>query len=885
MAALFLLAASCKKEKENEDTGFVATTESHAGDSKTHLSDQAVHWDVGDKIRVHSQVSATDLAQGWWDFKATGVNGKKADFTGVNENDFECVPQGFYKPDYTAVYPAEMVSAIGDKTCTISLPQEQTYVSGGFDLSANPMMAYSGTTTLNFKNICGLVEMQFYGENEEAYQVEYITLTSDDVNEMLWGSATVKFEGDLPTLKSLSDGGGDNTITLNCNDMNLSTNPDAPSVFHFVVPANTLAGSFTVQIHFTGSENVCVKHAPAGDAVGRSQILAMPPQAVAVKDPVVPSEVTIESIDDNSHTATCKVTFPDGSTPTVYGIVYSTTNTSPDIYHCDGNFESHDLSDKASANDITKRFTVNIGSLTEQGIHYYLRAYAKIDEVKYSECNDYYIKITPSEVTITNIDSQTAIANCTVTIPYGSLTTYGLVYSTTNTSPDIDHCDGYIESHNLIGNTFTVNISSLTEDCYVRAYAKIEGAAYSSTQTYTPLKPSQVTLVSGLDNITNTVTCRVTFTTGSSITECGLVYSTTDDTPTIAEGATKITGELDRVDTGKTFTVSSSSLTGTSLYYVRAYAKINGVTYSETKTYSTVPLSCSWTDGKSPYPFTVGSGKQVYFSSGNLQYKPSTATASYVDKDKSLGGTWRFAEHQFDLLHTTSDTDVSDEYKFEYSGWIDLFPWGTSGYNTISTGSSIYGYIPWTQNTNDGIFKPYNGTSNDLYSSTGKADWGVANTILNCGTGWRTLKGGTLDSSPKEWNYLMETRTKASELYGYGQIAGTKGLIILPDITYWNEHKPTDVTFKDSSISSSFSANTYSYADWSKMEKAGAVFLPAAGYRHGKEVTVDSKGYYWSSTHSDSTKGSPFIFNEGSNDYSGKGRHYGYSVRLVQDAD
>lgn len=43
MAALFLLAASCKKEKENEDTGFVATTESHAGDSKTHLSEEAVH--------------------------------------------------------------------------------------------------------------------------------------------------------------------------------------------------------------------------------------------------------------------------------------------------------------------------------------------------------------------------------------------------------------------------------------------------------------------------------------------------------------------------------------------------------------------------------------------------------------------------------------------------------------------------------------------------------------------------------------------------------------------------------------------------------------------------------------------------------------------------
>ena len=63
--------------------------------------------------------------------------------------------------------------------------------------------------------------------------------------------------------------------------------------------------------------------------------------------------------------------------------------------------------------------------------------------------------------------------------------------------------------------------------------------------------------------------------------------------------------------------------------------------------------------------FSVGNGKTVRFSQGNLQYQAST-------------DTWRFAEHQYDCIGSTN-TNVS----LFYQGWVDLFGFGTSGYNDV----------------------------------------------------------------------------------------------------------------------------------------------------------------------------------------------------------
>ena len=55
MAALLVMAMSCKKEKvENTagGAGFRATLEAHAGDSKTHLEGLSVKWDDNDVVKV-----------------------------------------------------------------------------------------------------------------------------------------------------------------------------------------------------------------------------------------------------------------------------------------------------------------------------------------------------------------------------------------------------------------------------------------------------------------------------------------------------------------------------------------------------------------------------------------------------------------------------------------------------------------------------------------------------------------------------------------------------------------------------------------------------------------------------------------------------------------
>ena len=68
-------------------------------------------------------------------------------------------------------------------------------------------------------------------------------------------------------------------------------------------------------------------------------------------------------------------------------------------------------------------------------------------------------------------------------------------------------------------------------------------------------------------------------------------------------------------------------------------------------------------EGALTHAFSVSSTKKVYFAKGNLQYRAST-------------DTWRFAENQWDTIGSANMNRSST-----YDGWIDLFYYGTSGYN------------------------------------------------------------------------------------------------------------------------------------------------------------------------------------------------------------
>ncbi len=253
-------------------------------------------------------------------------------------------------------------------------------------------------------------------------------------------------------------------------------------------------------------------------------------------------------------------------------------------------------------------------------------------------------------------------------------------------------------------------------------------------------------------------------------------------------------------------------------------------------------------DGALPGLFSVSATKQVHFSQGNLQYQAST-------------NTWRFAEHQYDYVGTqTADergnyggnVSGSDNRSISstYSGWIDLFGWGTGSNPTLSSTS----YMDY------GTF----------------VDWG-SNPISNGGNTvnqWRTL-------TIAEWNYLLNTRTDASSKRGTGNINGVGGLIILPDS--WT--LPLGCSFTSGFTTYDWAHNSYTLAQWAQMEAAGAVFLPAAGNRYGtNDNYVGNLGNYWSSTpFNESSAYYMYFYSNDFNVIFSNFRGYGFSVRPVLD--
>ena len=249
--------------------------------------------------------------------------------------------------------------------------------------------------------------------------------------------------------------------------------------------------------------------------------------------------------------------------------------------------------------------------------------------------------------------------------------------------------------------------------------------------------------------------------------------------------------------------------------------------------------------------FSVSATKQVTFSPGNLQYTRST-------------DTWSFASTQYECLGTDNVTggSVSSDPPYGYykdgtalTDKIDLFDWSTSATNfgvSTSTSSSDY----------SGSF----------------VDWGTNKIGNDAPNTWRTL---TYD----EWDYVVFWRPNASSLKGVAQVNGVNGLILLPD----NWTCPAGITFKSGFHSSSgvdyYAAyQTFTAAEWSKLESTGAVFLPTAGYRRGSRVVnVQYYGFYWSATEFDSIDAYYLFFYSDGAGMECIGRYYGRSVRLVKD--
>ncbi len=289
---------------------------------------------------------------------------------------------------------------------------------------------------------------------------------------------------------------------------------------------------------------------------------------------------------------------------------------------------------------------------------------------------------------------------------------------------------------------------------------------------------------------------------------------------------------------------------------------------------------CLANNGALPGKFSVSSTKKVRFSKGNLQYNAALGTHQCAD-GTTKQGTWRFAEHQWDYVgDATQGTVYENGVKCDnalisssYYGWIDLFGWGTSGWN-----SGANAYQPWSTNTTPSDYYPGGSYTNDLTGTYAHADWGVYNQIGDEPAGtWRTL---TYD----EWNYLFGSRANAASLRGRATVNGVKGFILLPD----NWTAPTGITFL-SGTGVDYDKNVYSEIQWrEKLEPSGAVFLPGGGWRTSSTVyDMQSHGTYWSTTAYNNYWAWFLRFNttESGMSNSYHGRYASRSVRTVIDVE
>ena len=475
--------------------------------------------------------------------------------------------------------------------------------------------------------------------------------------------------------------------------------------------------------------------------------------------------ISIESITTKEAMLYASIQDDGGSRIIKKGFCWSTTSE-PSL----SNSYSEDGSDNGD-------FSHTITSLKPNTL-YHCRAYASNEfGTSYSEDIQFKTKdgtIVLSTSSVSAIRAVTASCGGRISDDGGAaIISRGICWSTSAT-PSISSMTAIATS---TGSEYSCKLTglSLNTTYYVRAYATNEfGTYYGEVRQFTTqdgvikISTAPVTKISYSSSQSGGT---ITTDGGGDIVKKGVCWST-HKTPTVLDSYS-----LDGSGSSSFVSVLSPLTSGTS-YYIRAYA-INefGTYYGEEYHFTAHPI------GSNGFLFSVSSDKKVFFSTGNLQYQPSS-------------GLWRFAENEYDYIGTGNEN-----FNDNYTGWLDVFQYGTSGYNGIPPNS----YFRHAETC----------IANTYY------DWGLYNCITNGENQsmiWRTL-------SAAEWNYLLSDRKDASKKWGYATVNGVPGFIFLPD--EWN--KPQGVSF--TSGATNYLNNTYDLSQWGQMSSSGAVFLPAAGYR------------------------------------------------------
>lgn len=244
-----------------------------------------------------------------------------------------------------------------------------------------------------------------------------------------------------------------------------------------------------------------------------------------------------------------------------------------------------------------------------------------------------------------------------------------------------------------------------------------------------------------------------------------------------------------------------------------------------------------------PGLFTVDSnGKQVFFSKGNLYYN---------------GTTFNFEANQYD---TTPSRD------------------GNRVDNHIS-------HFMWCDNATNAMELKYD----DGWNGSDKSFFAAMNFTVNGYSGWSVLTGGY----GGEWDYLLNKRNTTygeNRRYAAVMVNGMAGLLIFPDdFSSWPSKDAGTEPQTFNTNSNNWNERDYTVDQFNTLQNNGCVFLPAAGYRDGKNgrrnvLNTGSHGYYWSASPNGSSNAYELNFDGGFVSRYFNVRNRAQSVRLVTES-
>ncbi len=236
---IFLMLTSiwgCVKTELIEDVSKVELTATMEYEAETRTSLSGLEngmyyplWSAGDEIAVFadgdSEPSKFTLNSG----EGTTV----ASFTGSRQGD-----------EYVAIYPYDMADNMSDGIISLTLPQTQTYVPDSFGQGSFPMIATGGSDgSLKFMNLCSVLKISLTG----TAAIRNVKLTANNDNTFMSGPASVKTDYAASSESQLSmSAGGSRSVVLETKGLEISE--DSPADVFIVVPSQTYAGGFTIEI-------------------------------------------------------------------------------------------------------------------------------------------------------------------------------------------------------------------------------------------------------------------------------------------------------------------------------------------------------------------------------------------------------------------------------------------------------------------------------------------------------------------------------------------------------------------------------------------------------------------------------------------------------------